>query len=272
MPLALHLVRGLVVGLAGLLPGLSGSTFLVLFGLYQPLTAALAHPRKNVRATLLRFGPFFLAAGAGVFLGLHGLAALYARYENLLLFLFMGFMAGSLPDVWRQARGARGPVRSWLAGVICFFLCVGLARWQPHLTLRQAPPAPHDGIWFLTGAGLGLGSLAPGFSTAFLLIYFNLYQPLLAGAVAFDWHILGPVIVGAGLAMFLFARVVNWLFTVADGFVTRSIFGLVLGSFWLVYPGLPPGWAGLRALLVFGIGLLLSVALNRLVPSRSRRP
>ena len=62
----LQLFYGFLVGLAGLLPGLCGSTLLVLFGLYRPLTAALAHPFRDFRGQLLRFGPFFVAAGLGI--------------------------------------------------------------------------------------------------------------------------------------------------------------------------------------------------------------
>ncbi len=54
-----HLLRGFLVGVAGLLPGLSGSTFLVVFGMYRPLTAALANPFADLPGTLRKFGLFF---------------------------------------------------------------------------------------------------------------------------------------------------------------------------------------------------------------------
>ena len=71
---------GFLVGLVGLLPGLCGSTLLVLFGLYRPLTAALAHPFRDFRGHLLRFGPFFAAAGLGILAGSRLLAAVFARH------------------------------------------------------------------------------------------------------------------------------------------------------------------------------------------------
>ena len=70
------------------------------------------------------------------------------------------------------------------------------------------------------------------------------------------------------LAIVLFARIVSWLFDKAEAFTTRGILGLVLGSFWLVYPGLPSGRSRWFALLIFAIGLLLSVALNTRAPAR----
>ena len=108
MPFFRHLFHGFLVGIAGLLPGLCGSTLLVLFGLYRPLTAALAHPFADVRRNLVRFGPFFLAAGAGILVGSRALATIFARHETATLFLFMGFMLGVLPDLFGENQGMIG--------------------------------------------------------------------------------------------------------------------------------------------------------------------
>ena len=105
----LQLFYGFLVGLAGLLPGLCGSTLLVLFGLYRPLTAALAHPFRDFRGHLLRFGPFFMAAGLGILVGSRALATLFARHETATLYLFMGFMLGAL-YARRIGRPAHGPM------------------------------------------------------------------------------------------------------------------------------------------------------------------
>ena len=267
MHLLLQLLRGFLVGIAGLLPGLCGSTLLVLFGLYRPLTAALAHPFQDVRGHLVRFGPFFLAAGLGVLVGSRVLAAVFARHETATLYLFMGFMAGTLPELFRHARKARGGPAGWLALAAMFFLCLGLATLQNRLVPRGEPLQGHWGIWLLAGAGIGLGSIVPGASVAFLLIYFGVYHPLLDGVARLAPAILLPVILGAGAAIFLFARAADWLFRNAEGAATRGVLGLVAGSFWLVYPGWPGGRQGLVCLFLFGTGGLLSALLNRLAPA-----
>ena len=266
MTLLLQLFRGFLVGLAGLLPGLCGSTLLVLFHLYRPLTAALAHPFSNLRANLLRFGPFFLAAGAGILVGSRALAAVFVRHETATLYLFMGFMAGALPDLFRHARRARGRPAGWLAFAALFALCLLLAALQTRLVPRDAALPENGVVWLLAGAGIGLGSIVPGASVAFLLIYFGLYPSLLAGVARLDPRILLPVGLGAAAAILLFARAADWLFHKAEAAATRGVLGLVAGSILLVYPGWPGGAPGLRCLLLFAFGALLSAGLNLLAP------
>ena len=266
MHLALTLFRGFLVGLAGLLPGLCGSTLLVVFHLYRPLTAALAHPLADVRGHLARFGPFFLAAGLGVLVGSRALAAVFARHETATLYLFMGFMAGTLPDLFRQAHRTKGHPAGWLAFAGLFLLCLALAALQDRLLPRGESLAGRPGIWLLAGAGVGLGSIVPGASVAFLLIYFGLYQPMLAGVARLDPRILLPVALGAAAAILLFARAAHWLFQKADGAATRGVLGLVAGSLWLVYPGWPGGAPGFRCLGLCLGGAVLSAFLNKLAP------
>ena len=128
------------------------------------------------------------------------------------------------------------------------------------------PLAGHWGIWLAAGAGIGLGSIVPGASVAFLLIYFGVYQPLLDGVARFDPRILGPVVLGAGMAILLFARAAHWFFHKAEGAATRGVLGLVAGSLALVYPGWPGGRAGWICLGLLAGGFALSALLNRLAP------
>ncbi len=268
--LLLQLVRGFVVGLAGLLPGLSGSAFLVLFHLYRPVMAALAYPCAGFWENLRRLGPFFLAAGLGMLAGSHVLAGLLARHETAMLYLFMGFIAGSLPDLFRHARRTQGSHYGWLAFAVLFLLCVGLAALPNRVVPRGETLAGHWGIWLLTGAGVGLGSIVPGASVALILIYFGIYRPMLMGIANLDPGVLVPVALGAGAAIILFARVSHWLFQKAEGPATRGILGLIVGSLWLAYPGWPGGAAGARGLLLFLLGAALSALLNKLAPEPPR--
>ncbi len=266
MVLALQLVRGFLVGVAGLLPGLCGSTLLVLFGLYRPLTAALARPFTDLRGNLRRFGPFFLAAGLGVLAGSRLLASLFARHEVPTLYLFMGFMLGVLPDLFRHARRAGRHPAGWLAFAALFALCLGLAALQDRLIPRDTPIQSHWGVWLAAGAGIGIGAIVPGASVAFLLIYFGVYAPLLDGVAGLDPRILLPVGLGAAATILLFARAAHWLFQTAEGPATRGVLGLVAGSLWLVFPGWPSGRQGLLCLLLLALGFGFSAFLNRIGP------
>lgn len=272
VPWPLQIFYGLLVGLAGLLPGLCGSTLLVLFGLYRPVTAALAHPFRDFRRQLLPLTPFFLAGGAGILLGSRVLATVFARHETATLYLFMGFMLGALPDLFRHAHRAGGGRSGWLAFAGMFILCLACAALENHLVPRTETLPARWGIWFLAGAGIGLGSIVPGASVAFVLIYFGIYQPLLDGVARLEWPILLPVVLGAAAAILAFAHAADWLFRKAEGHATRGVLGLVAGSIPLIYPGWPGGAAGLRDLLLLLGGFGLSALLNAFSPPPHRSP
>jgi putative membrane protein len=270
VPLLLQLFRGFLVGIADLLPGLCGSTLLVVFGIYRPLTAALAHPFEDFRDNIARFGPFFLAAGVGVLVGSFVLANVFARHETATLYLFMGFMVGTLPDLFRHAHRTQGYPAGWIAFGVMFALCLALTALQDRLIPRGVAIEENWRVWLIAGAGIGLGSIIPGASVAFLLIYFGIYQPMLAGVAHFDLRILLPIALGAGAAILIFARAAHWLFQKAEGTATRGVLGLVAGSILLVYPGWPGGALGFRCLALFLLGVGLSAFLNKLGPTPAK--
>ena len=264
--LLLQLFRGFLVGLAGLLPGLCGSTLLVLFHIYRPLTAALAHPFTRFRQNLLPFFPFFLAAGVGILVGSRLLATVFARHEIPMLYLFMGFMLGALPDLFRQAHHAKGRPADWLSFVGMLALCIALTILQNRLPTRGIALEGNTLLWLLAGAGIGLGSILPGASVAFILIYFDIYQPLLDGVSRLQPSILLPVVLGAAIAILVFSRAADWLFRNAEAAATRGVLGLVVGSILLVYPGWPGTPQGIPCLILLLLGLFLSAFLNKLAP------
>lgn len=262
---------GLLVGCAGLLPGVSGSTLLVLGGLYRPLTSALAHPWRDFRHLLLPLAPFFLAAGLGLLLGSRLLASFFERHETAARYLFMGLMLGALPHLWQHTRRTAGGRCGWVLGSILFLLCVGGALLDQHISPRPDTIVARWSIWLLAGAGLGLGSVIPGVSVAFILIALGIYEPLLTGVANLDWNVLLPIGLGALAAIFGFAHLADWLFRRAEGHTTRAIFGLVAGSILLLYPGWPGGMASLRALLLCAAGAVLSTLLNQFAPAAAAR-
>ena len=254
--------------MAGLLPGLCGSTLLVLFGIYRPLTAALARPFDHFQDNAKRFGPFFLAAGIGVLAGSRLLAAVFSRHETATLYLFVGFMLGALPDLFRHARQTKGHPIGWLGFVASFGACVALSFAQSMLVPRAIATDPGFAAWVLAGAGIGIGSIVPGASVAFLLIFFGIYQPMLDGVANLDLTVLVPIGLGAGTAILALAKAVDWTFRRAESVATRCVLGLVSGSIVLVFPGWPSGKLGLACFLLLLSGAFLSSKLNQLAPPR----
>ena len=96
--------KGIIVGLGGVAPGLSGSVLLIIFGLYQKTLDALGSLLTNFRKHV----KFLLPLVAGMFLGVLLFSKLIdfflTRFEMPTRFCFLGLILGTLPMEWQEVR------------------------------------------------------------------------------------------------------------------------------------------------------------------------
>ncbi|MCB0887310.1 MAG: DUF368 domain-containing protein, partial [Propionibacteriaceae bacterium] len=174
-----RLAKGAAVGVGAILPGLSGGVLAVIFKLYDPMIRFLANIKRNFVSNVL----FFIPVGIGMMLGIVGFSvvveAAFGRYAAQFTCLFIGFVIGTFPSLYRQAgkrgRSARDLVVMAAAAVGIFALMYlgGDSAW-----LQVQPSIP---VWFGSGALIGLGVILPGMSPSNFLIYFGLYEKMAAG-------------------------------------------------------------------------------------------
>lgn len=281
----LEFVQGLFVGAGGILPGISGASLAVVFGFYQELTALIAHPKRNASVFLARHWSLAIGIGFGFVATTLLLDRLFAAHERPIIYLFWGFIAGTLPSIWRGARKTGAGLREALSfaltagALIAFSLLAGRGAGEA-VSLATGDPstspvavAPFE--WVLSGAIIGSGSLLPGLSASVILVYLGLYGPMLDAAA--NLAILPLALVGAGalLAIALLSRAIAALYARFHGIVAFAILGFTVGSLFLVFPGIPRLPAGVdpwsaRAIVAFAsailpalAGLALSVFLGR---------
>ena len=111
--------EGVLVGLGAILPGISGGTLCVVFGMYQPAIETISNINFGIKKHGLMLSVFFIGAALG-FIGLSGLAAfLMEREIALVTCAFIGFIIGTFPDLWNEA-GKKGRNKtSYTALVFC---------------------------------------------------------------------------------------------------------------------------------------------------------
>jgi len=88
------LFEGIFVGFGAILPGISGGTLCVAFGMYRPLIETISHPKTGLKKYWLMLGFFMLGIAVG-FVGLSGVAAILLEKNTILVTCaFAGFIAG----------------------------------------------------------------------------------------------------------------------------------------------------------------------------------
>ena len=205
----IRLVKGMLVGIGFILPGLSGGVLAVIFGIYDPLIRFLANIRQKFLKNILYFLPVAIGAGIGIVLFAVVVEKAFGKYAAQFVCLFIGFVAGTFPSLYKTAgKNGRKASDLWIliASTLAIFTVMVIGGQQ----LTEV--APNIMVWLGSGLLMGLGLIVPGMSPSNFLIYFGLYDKMATGIKDFDFAVIIPLIIGFILCVLLFAKIAAYLF------------------------------------------------------------
>jgi putative membrane protein len=269
-------LRGMAMGVAELVPGVSGGTIAFVTGIYQELVGTLASFRLDSLGTLRRGGvrafwgahnlTFLLVLGVGMVIAV----LLFARLIQYLLdhapvvvwAFFFGLIAASVVQIgrFRQVRA--------LLGYGGLGLVLALLLLQVGHREVAAP------LWmFFFGGMIAVSAwLLPGVSGSFLLLTMGLYEPLLRAVNAGQWQIPLVLLIGCGVGILAFARLLNWLMKRVREPMLAGLTGFMCGSLPRLWPWqhdgrllTPPGYEAVTGDPALWAPAGLSLALGALV-------
>jgi len=227
------ILKGALVGLGAVLPGISGGVLCVVFGIYKTVMEFLASPFKRFKTHFPKLLPY----GIGLIIGFLGIAKVLAflldKYPAPSVCVFIGLIVGMLPSLFREA-GEKGRTKgSYVALVIAMVVIFALLISLKVLSVSIAP----NFVWYLfCGFCLALSVIAPGMSFSTLLMPLGLYQPFVDGISSFDLGVLIPAGIGALLTVILFAKAVNLLFEKQYSIAFHAIVGVVIAATVMIIP------------------------------------
>lgn len=257
----IRLVKGMLVGIGAIVPGLSGGVLMVIFGIYEPLIKFLANLKHKFVQNIL----FFLPVGIGGAIGVVAFSAVidyaFSHFAAQFIWLFIGFIAGTLPSLWKTAGKEGRKTYHW---VVLAVFAVGtflFMRWME--TIGNVTMTPNFLVWIMSGAIFALGMIVPGMSPSNFLIYLGLYQPMANGIKMLDFGVIIPLMIGVVLCILVFSKLVAWLFKKAYPFMYHFILGIVVGSTAAIIPSGVTGWTIAVCAALFVLGAAASYALAK---------
>ncbi|MFI3250364.1 MAG: DUF368 domain-containing protein [Eubacteriales bacterium] len=223
-----YVFRGALIGIGGILPGISGGVLCVAFGIYKPMMEMFSHPLTGVKRYYKMFIPIAIGGLSGFF-ALSGLiASLLEAQSTVVISTFIGLILGVFPSLFREAGQEGRTYKAWIALVISTCL---LTAFFMGLQLSQAITiTPNLGWYLFCGVLWGGSIIVPGMSSSSLLLFLNLYQPLTDGISRFDLTVLVPFGVGVLGTVLLAARGVEALFKRHYSVTFHCIIGFVIAS------------------------------------------
>ena len=263
-----RLLKGILVGVGFITPGLSGGVLAVVFGTYERLMRFLGNLKENFIENVL----FFLPVGIGGAIGVVGFSAVvdfaFRSYAAQFTWLFIGFIAGTFPSLFKTSGKHGRKIVHWLLLVLTALGAILIMRGIENM--RSVQLIPSFGNWLLSGILIGLGVVVPGMSPSNFLIYLGLYQPMAFGIRNLDLGVIIPLILGVTIIVLLLARLISWLFKKFYAIMYHFILGIVVGSTVVIIPEGVRGWTIAICAVLFVVGGLTSYFLAKLDEKYSR--
>lgn len=233
--------RGLLIGAADVVPGVSGGTMAFILGIYDelinairsvvPFLRSLAQGRWREAFEILPWR-FLLAVGLGVGLSIISLAGFLEwaleEHPDYVYALFFGLIVASLFVVQRR-------VKRWGAGSAAG---AALAAVGAYILVGLTPAETPNDLWFvfLSGAVAICAMILPGISGAFILLLLGKYQFMLGALRAVDVPVIVVFMAGAAVGIVSFSNVLRWLLDHYHDLTVAILLGFMLGSLRKVWP------------------------------------
>ncbi len=237
-------LKGMAMGAADIVPGVSGGTIAFISGIYEELIDSL----NNINFSLLKNlktegfkntwnqanGNFLLALLSGVFVSVislsKGVKWLLEHHPVLLWAFFFGLVLASIIYVGKQIKTS-----SWN---LKLFVAMGLGAAVAFLITTLNPSESSDANLFLFGAGaLAIcAMILPGISGAFILVILGAYSPVLEAINTRDLKTIFFIGAGAVVGLLSFSKLLKWLFEKYHELTLALLTGFMIGSLNKIWP------------------------------------
>ena len=222
----INFLKGIIVGIGGIAPGLSGSVLLVILGLYQKAINAIGTLFKDFKNNVKFLFPLVLGFGVGVIIFSKIVDFLLGNYEMYTRYAFLGLVLGTIPLFYKEVKKEGFKKKYYIYIVIAAIL--GLSVFFFNKNLFPAVTNPNLFQSVLLGVAVAGSSIVPGVDSAVILSSLGLYELYVSSLADFNLSILIPagfgLVIGALVISFIINKLIKRFYTATSSI----IFGLFL--------------------------------------------
>ena len=241
-----NIIKGMMIGIANIMPGVSGGTLAVSMGIYDKLIHCITHILSEFKESMKFLLPIFAGAGIALVALTFVIEALFQYYPIPTNLLFIGLIVGGLPPVVTKVKSHKLSFGHILAGLLFFALVVGMAMMgdngnrQVTLNLGIVPMIKLVLVGIIAAATM----LIPGVSGSMVLLILGYYEPIIQQITAFctavitldmagilhGIAILLPFGIGVLIGILGIAKIIEIIFEKYPVYAYCAIIGLIAAS------------------------------------------
>lgn len=246
-------IHGMLIGIANAIPGVSGGTMAVILGIYDTIMYSLS--LKNIKNNLKFLIPLGLGAVLGVFALSNVIVAAMEHYPVILNFCFIGLVLGSIPAIYKRAKGEKMHQRNWIFFALALALMICLTFVNPEATTNKSiDEFGGTSLWlcawfFFTGAVGCVAMILPGLSGSLILLLFGTYGAIMESIATFNFILIGAAGAGILTGGIVGIKVIKNMLRFHPQALYFGILGLMAGSIIVIWPGFAFNTQGIIAVI-----------------------
>lgn len=271
------IVIGVILGVANVIPGVSGGTLAVVFNIYDRLISVITLNVKKILSEWKFILPLVIGMGLGIILFSKAITFLFENYPVQTNWFFIGIILGSIPMIVKRLlvaskNSAQGAEKKTVpvSAIVCGVLALAVMAVMTYANVAETGAPIQTELTPLLAVKLFIGlacatiaMIIPGISGSFLMLVVGVYSTVIAAISDFNIPLLIPAVIGGVVGLLGGAKLVRFLMEKVPAQTYGAIMGLVLGSILVIFPGFG-GFATLAtSLLAAAVGFVVSFFAGR---------
>ena len=235
----IDILKGMVIGVANIIPGVSGGTMAVSMGIYDKIVKIVGNAFYSIFKDFKNTVKFLLPIGIGAVLGILLFSKLIKYclefYQMQTVFVFLGLILGTVPLIFENANKNGFKKRYIIPGIITFVLMISLFFIQKSADVVFTNNFSSMAMLFFYGVIAAGTMIIPGISGSFVLMLLGAYLPILTLVDGLQIIYLIPFAIGVVIGIIVFSKIIDVFLEKFYGYTYYTIIGFILGSLPLIF-------------------------------------
>lgn len=269
-----NVLRGIVMGITDLIPGISGGTIAMVLGIYPELIASINGVlSKDWRKHLLFLAPILVGIGIALLVFSRLIEWLIISQSQPLFFFFNGLILGIIPFLLRTANFKKTfKIRHYviLVGAALLVASTTFIREDSMALIWTNLTFSNYLFLFFSGWIASSAMILPGISGSLIFLLLGVYPTVINAISNVDIPVILVIGSGIGIGIIITSKLIQYLFSQFSTLTYSVMMGLVLGSLIVIFPGLPitvPD--AILCTAMFLVGSIVAALLGRLEHRRN---
>ena len=241
-----NVLKGMVIGIANVIPGVSGGTMMVAMGIYDKLIHCITHLFSELKKNILFLAPIAVGMALAVVGSSFTIEKMFELFPFQTSLLFVGLVVGGLPAMWKNVKGKPIKLGHMITCVLFLALVVGMALLgETEGNAAELTFSLVNAIkLFFVGVIAAATMVFPGVSGSMVLLLLGYYNPILStinafirAALSLDFAgimagvgVLAPFGIGMVIGIFAIAKLIEIIFAKFPLYAYWGIIGLIVAS------------------------------------------